>query len=100
MKKLAPIALLSSLFCLAGVTHAGKVSGSANIELGGGDLSISVGSDKGGKAGGANVPPGHMPPPGQCRIWYHGRKPGNQPPPGKCKKLRKKVPSGASLIRG
>lgn len=31
-----------------------------------------------------NIPPGHLPPPGQCRIWYPGKPPGHQPPPVSC----------------
>src|SRR5262245_58855139 len=30
------------------------------------------------------IPPGHLPPPGECRIWYDGRPPGQQPPPTSC----------------
>lgn len=47
-----------------------------------------------------NVPPGHMPPPGQCRIWYPERPPGQQPPPGDCRELRHRVPHDAALIYG
>lgn len=50
--------------------------------------------------GPAHVPPGHMPPPGQCRIWYPDTPPGHQPPPGPCYKLRHRVPPGAHLIYG
>lgn len=46
------------------------------------------------------VPPGHMPPPGLCRIWLPGRPPGHQPPPGRCEELRYRVPPGAFLIGG
>ena len=46
------------------------------------------------------VPPGHLPPPGQCRIWYPDRPPGHQPPPGSCRKLRHQVPPGAVLVQG
>ena len=30
------------------------------------------------------VPPGHLPPPGTCRVWYDGRPPGHQPPATSC----------------
>lgn len=47
-----------------------------------------------------NIPPGHMPPPGECRIWFPDRPPGQQPPPGPCSQLRHDVPPGAILVRG
>lgn len=31
-----------------------------------------------------NIPPGHLPPPGQCKVWYPGKPPGHQPPPTSC----------------
>jgi hypothetical protein len=30
------------------------------------------------------VPPGFLPPPGQCRVWYDGRPPGHQAPATTC----------------
>jgi len=46
------------------------------------------------------VPAGHLPPPGECRIWFPDRPAGQQPPPGPCRELRYRVPPGAYLIRG
>lgn len=46
------------------------------------------------------IPPGQMPAPGACRIWFPGRPPGQQPPPGDCGTLRLQVPPGAILLRG
>lgn len=45
-----------------------------------------------------DVPPGHYPPPGECRIWYAGRPPGQQPPPARCESLVGRVPYGAFLL--
>lgn len=42
-----------------------------------------------------DIPPGHQPPPGACRVWYPDRPPGQQPPPGPCDVA---VPAGAVLI--
>ncbi len=53
-----------------------------------------------GYPGYEGVPPGHLPPPGTCRIWYPRRPPGQQPPPGSCDELRYRVPPGARLIVG
>ena len=47
-----------------------------------------------------DIPKGHYPPPGKCRVWYPDRPPGQQPPPGECRELRKRVPPGAVLVQG
>lgn len=47
-----------------------------------------------------SIPPGHLPPPGECRVWYPDRSPGQQPPPGDCHELRRHVPAGACLVYG
>jgi hypothetical protein len=44
------------------------------------------------------IPPGHLPPPGTCRLWYPDRPPGHQPPPERCEYLRYHVPIGAWLV--
>ncbi|HEV2125374.1 MAG TPA: hypothetical protein VGW38_21700, partial [Chloroflexota bacterium] len=43
--------------------------------------------DREGYREGLGIPPGHYPPPGECRIWYAGRPPGQQPPPVPCREL-------------
>ena len=47
-----------------------------------------------------NVPPGHYPPPGECRLWYLGRPPGQQPPPAPCGSLSGSVPLGTFILYG
>jgi hypothetical protein len=45
-----------------------------------------------------DIPKGHYPPPGECRVWFPDRPAGHQPPPGNCARLGRKVPPGAWLI--
>jgi hypothetical protein len=45
-----------------------------------------------------HIPPGHLPAPGECRIWIPGTPPGHQPPPGDCAELAADVPAGAWLV--
>lgn len=35
--------------------------------------------------GSQGIPPGHLPPPGSCRVWYDGRPAGQQPSPTSCR---------------
>jgi hypothetical protein len=46
------------------------------------------------------VPPGHLPPPGECRVWFPDRPPGHQPPPGSCDELSERLPPGTCLVHG
>lgn len=52
----------------------------------------------GARAEAIDIPPGHMPPPGECRIWFPGRPPGHQPPSGDCRRLEHSLPPGAWLL--
>ena len=42
------------------------------------------GRGNGNKNKNGKIPPGHMPPAGQCRVWYDGVPPGHQPAPTNC----------------
>ncbi len=44
------------------------------------------------------IPPGHLPPPGQCRIWIPGTPPGHQAPAGDCASLARRVPLDGWLV--
>lgn len=44
------------------------------------------------------IPPGHLPPPGECRVWVPGEPPGHQPPPGSCAVLARRVPADGWLV--
>ncbi len=44
------------------------------------------------------IPPGHLPPAGQCRIWIPGTPPGHQAPAGDCASLARRVPLDGWLV--
>jgi hypothetical protein len=44
------------------------------------------------------IPPGHLPEPGQCRVWIPGVPPGHQGPPGDCAALASRVPLDGWLV--
>lgn len=44
------------------------------------------------------IPPGHLPPPGQCRVWYPGAPPGHQPPPAPCAVAFRQAPPGSWVV--
>jgi hypothetical protein len=46
----------------------------------------------------SEVPPGHYPPPGECRLWFVDRPAGQQPPPAPCDSLVGRVPRGAFVL--
>ena len=48
------------------------------------------------------IPPGHLPPPGQCRVWYDDRPAGHQPPPTDCREAERVAARGryARVIYG
>lgn len=46
------------------------------------------------RQGQTRIPNGHLPPPGECRVWYPNRPAGQQPPPFKCGKSPGRVEPG------
>ena len=48
----------------------------------------------------SRVPPGHLPPPGLCRIWIDGVPPGRQPRPTDCATAQRHRPANARVIYG
>lgn len=57
-----------------------------------------VKSNKKSTAAALGIPPGHLPPPGKCRVWIPGTPPGHQPPSGSCSVVARNIPRGAWLI--
>ncbi len=44
------------------------------------------------------VPPGQLPPPGQCRVWIQGRPPGRQARARSCDGIVATAPTGALIL--
>ena len=44
------------------------------------------------------IPKGHLPPPGECKIWFPGKPPGHQPPPQACASALREAPLGAWVV--
>lgn len=41
-----------------------------------------------GRGNAGRIPPGHLPAPGECRVWIDGVPPGRQPAPTSCSRAR------------
>jgi len=44
------------------------------------------------------IPPGHLPPPGQCRVWIPGAPPGRQARSTSCSGLERVAPAGSWIV--
>ena len=44
------------------------------------------------------IPPGHLPAPGQCRVWVPGEPPGHQPRPRSCAHIERTAPAGSWIV--
>ncbi len=53
-----------------------------------------------GRERGNDVPPGHRPPPGMCRIWLDGVPAGQQPAPTDCATAVRNRPSNGRVLFG
>lgn len=98
------VLLLSSTLALAacsaivpvGANHPERSSDVVVVDRRGDDR--GRGEERGNGRRSFSVPPGHYPPPGQCRVWYAGRPPGQQPRAARCGQLVGRVPLGAILL--
>jgi hypothetical protein len=46
----------------------------------------------------ADIPPGHLPPPGMCRVWVPGEPPGHQAKPRSCANIERTAPAGSWIV--
>ena len=45
-----------------------------------------------------DIPPGHLPPPGQCRVWVPGTPPGRQAKSRSCTRIESSAPAGSYIV--
>ena len=50
---------------------------------------VPLGAQGRGRANSQGIPPGQMPPAGQCRVWYDGVPPGRQPRATNCREAER-----------
>jgi hypothetical protein len=50
---------------------------------------VPLGAQGRGRANSQGIPPGHLPPAGQCRVWYNGVPPGRQPSATSCREAER-----------
>lgn len=62
----------------------GLVAASADAQGRGRGNARGQGQSRGQVARAQGIPPGQLPPAGQCRVWYDGVAPGRQPAPTNC----------------
>src|SRR3712207_6576922 len=68
---------------------------------GAGLIAVASAAQAQGRHGGYHVPNGHLPPPGECRVWYPDRPPGQQPPPTNCRAAERQADRhGGRVIYG
>jgi hypothetical protein len=46
-----------------------------------------------------DIPPGHLPPPGMCRVWLPGKPPGHQPKARTCADIERSAPAGSWIVQ-
>ena len=92
MAALAEVILLGTgAFADDGKDESGKGKGKQD---GGDSKAYGGNSSYFHRHGYSRIPNGHLPPPGECRIWYPDRPAGHQPPPFKCGKAHGRVEPG------
>jgi len=80
-----------------GVYSTGRASSSTNLPSG---AKAATTNPNASTAATLGIPPGHLPPPGQCRVWIPGEAPGKQKnqASGDCTWAQARVPPGGWLV--
>jgi hypothetical protein len=61
-------------------------------------LATLLGATSPAEAAPHGIPPGHLPPPGTCRVWHPGVPPGHQPPPTSCAVAFRQAAPGTRVV--
>lgn len=86
---------IATLGCAGGVSFPSGPSPSTSTAPSG---SVENSAQTRSTAATLGIPPGHLPPPGQCRIWVPGTPPGHQGRSGPCPALEAQVGPGEWLV--
>ena len=89
-RTLALVSLFSVAACSATYQTSSTGAGPAEVETVSGPSTAAT----------LGVPPGHLPPAGQCRIWIDGTPPGRQARPRSCDGIVRDAPAGSMGLEG
>lgn len=80
-----------------GVYDTGRASASTDVPTG---AKAATSNSNASTAARLGIPPGHLPDPGECRVWIPGEAPGKQKKnaEGDCSWVATQVPPGAWLV--
>lgn len=100
IKRIVTIAMLSVLGgCSSGQPDVNTDPASGTVLASG--TGTEDGDERKSTAATLGIPPGHLPPPGQCKVWMPGEPPGQQKKKfksGDCSYVRTQVPPGGWLV--
>ena len=63
-----------------------------------GPTAAAIAADAPTSAKTLGVPPGHLPPVGQCRVWVPGKPPGHQARARSCSNIEREAPKGSWIL--
>ena len=90
-----------SLIIAAFVVFTGLVTSCGSLSVivqGGGSGTTSLPTSHYSSFRSLGIEPGHLPPPGSCKIWYPNEPAGQQPPPTSCENAMRDAPLNSWVL--
>ena len=85
----------AALFAILGAAACSSITGGPVTQPA---PAMSRASTNASTAATLGIPPGHLPPPGLCRVWMPGTPPGHQPRARNCAGIERMAPAGSWIL--